>query len=69
LAFNRELKNITGFATITDRINLSVYFKREIFFGTQFQSVKPSAIAFFLPTDVATELGITDERKVDERFP
>jgi hypothetical protein len=23
----------------------------------------------FLPTDVATELGITDERKADERFP
>jgi len=63
-------KIFTGYATITDGINPSIYFKREIFFfGAQFSSVKLLAIVFFLPTNVATELGITDERKVDGRFP
>ena len=47
--------------------NLSLYFKREsFFFGVQIPSVKPSANGFFvLPTDIATEWGITDERKAD----
>ena len=40
-------KIFTGYATITDRINPSVYFKREYFFGAQFMSVKPSVIFFF----------------------
>jgi hypothetical protein len=49
----------------------SVYFKREsFFFGAQIPSVKPSANGFFvLPTDIATEWGITDERKADGRYP
>jgi hypothetical protein len=52
--------------TITDGINPSVYFKRESFFGVQFPSVKPSANVFFIfPTDIATDYGITDERKAD----
>jgi hypothetical protein len=56
--------------TITDGINLSVYFKREtFFFGAQFPSVKPSANVFFiLLTDIATDTGITDERKADGRI-
>jgi len=57
--------------TITDGINPSVYFKREtFFFGAQFSSVKPSANVFFiLLTDIATDAGITDERKADGRIP
>jgi hypothetical protein len=39
--------------TITDGINPSVYFKREM---------------FFLLTDIATEYGITNERKADGRI-
>jgi hypothetical protein len=35
----------------TDRINPSVYFKRELFFCTQFSSVKPSANVFFCFSD------------------
>jgi hypothetical protein len=56
--------------TITDGINPSVYFKREtFFFCAQFLSVKPSANVFFiLPTDIATDGGITDERKADGRI-
>jgi hypothetical protein len=48
-----------------------VYFKRESFFvGAQIPSVKPSANGFFiLSTDIATEWGITDERKADGRNP
>jgi hypothetical protein len=46
------------------------YISREnYFFGAQFPPVKPSAIVFFLPTNVATEWGITDERKADEKIP
>jgi hypothetical protein len=57
------------FHTITDGMNPSVYFKREtFFFGTQFLSVKSLANVFFLPNDLATELGSTDERKADGRF-
>jgi len=45
--------------TITDGINPLVYFKQEtFFFSAQFLSVKPSA-------NIATDFGITDERKVD----
>jgi hypothetical protein len=55
--------------TITDGINSSVYFKRKLFFCTQFSSVKPSANVFFmLLTDVATNGGITNERKADRRI-
>jgi hypothetical protein len=36
------------------------------FFGAQIPSVKLSANGFFvLPTNITTEWGITDERKVD----
>jgi hypothetical protein len=39
-----------------------------IFFFAQISSVKPSANGFFvLPTDIATEWGITDERKANGR--
>jgi hypothetical protein len=40
------------------------------FFCAQIPSVKPSANGFFvLPTDIATEWGITNERKADGRNP
>jgi hypothetical protein len=40
------------------------------FFGVQIPSVKPSANGFFVfPTDIATEGGITDEKKADGRNP
>jgi hypothetical protein len=40
------------------------------FFCAQFLSVKPSANVFFiLPIDIATDGGITDERKADGRIP
>jgi len=57
--------------TITNGINPSVYFKRETFFlARNFSSVKPSANVFFvLPTDIAMDGGITDERKADGRIP
>jgi hypothetical protein len=43
---------------------------RNIFFGAQILSVKPSANGFFVfPTDIATEGGITDEGKADRRNP
>jgi hypothetical protein len=41
-----------------------------LFFWAQILSVKPSANGFFvLPTDIATEWGITNERKADGRNP
>jgi hypothetical protein len=41
-----------------------------LFFGTQILSVKPLANGFFVfLTDIATEGGITDERKADGRNP
>jgi hypothetical protein len=60
--------NPSVFHNITDGINPSVYFKRELFFGVQFPSVKPSAIFFVLPTDIATDDGITDERNANGRI-
>jgi hypothetical protein len=43
---------------------------RNYFFGAQIPSVKPSANGFFVfPTDIVTECGITDERKVDGHIP
>jgi hypothetical protein len=40
------------------------------FFGAQIPSVKPSANGFFVfPTDIATEWGITNEKKADGRNP
>jgi hypothetical protein len=44
------------------------YISSGIFFCTHFLSVKPSAI-FFLPTELATEYGITDEMDADGHFP
>jgi len=63
--------NLSVCHTITDGINPSVYIKREtFFFGAQFPSVKPSANVFFIfPTDIATDYGITDERKADRYIP
>jgi hypothetical protein len=48
-----------------------VYFKREsFFFDAQIPSVKPSANGFFVfPTNMATEVGFTDEGKADGRNP
>jgi hypothetical protein len=56
--------------TITDRINPLIYFKRETFFlGAQFPFVKPSAnVCFIFLRDIATDSGITDERKADGRI-
>jgi hypothetical protein len=45
--FTESWKIFTGYATITDRINPSVYFQRGFFFDAHFPSVKPSAIFFF----------------------
>jgi hypothetical protein len=50
--------------------NLSLYFKRETFFGAQIPSVKPLANGFFVfPIYIATEWGIIDEGKADRRNP
>jgi hypothetical protein len=45
-----------------------VYFQGEFFFGTHFSSLKPSVV-FFLPTEVATKCGITDESYANGRIP
>ena len=57
--------------TITDELNPSVYFKRETFFFLRAISIyKTIGKCFFIfPTDIATEYGITDERKADGRIP
>jgi len=57
--------------TITDGLKfVGIFQAGNVFFGAQFPSVKPSANFFFIfPTDIATEYGITDERKADGRFP
>jgi hypothetical protein len=56
--------------TITDRINLSVYFKRETFFWRVISVCKTIDKCFFIfPTDIATDSGITDERKANGRIP
>jgi len=39
-----------------------------IVFGVHFPSVKPSAILFFLPVELATECGITDKKDAKGRF-
>jgi len=36
-----------------------------IFFSVHFPSVKPSVILFFLPAELATECGITDEKDAE----
>jgi hypothetical protein len=56
---------------ITDGLKIRRYISSgNFFFGAQIPSVKPSANGFFvLPTDIATEWGITDERKADGRNP
>jgi hypothetical protein len=57
---------------ITDELKIRRYISSGnlFFFGAQISSVKPSANGFFvLPTDIATEWGITDERKADGRNP
>jgi hypothetical protein len=64
--FTKSCNIFTGYATISDGINLSVYFEREFFFA-QFPFVKPLVI-FFLLADLAMECGITNERYVDGHF-
>jgi hypothetical protein len=56
---------------ITDGLKIRRYISsRNLFFGAQIPSVKPSANSFFvLLTDITTEWGITDERKADGRNP
>jgi hypothetical protein len=56
---------------ITDIIKIRRYISSgKLFFGAQILSVKPSANAFFIfLTDIATEWGITDERKANGRNP
>jgi hypothetical protein len=65
--FTESYNIFTGYATITDGINSSVYFKREFFFGAQFLFVKPSVI-FLLLTNFMMECGITNERYADGHF-
>ena len=56
--------------TITDGLNPSVYFKQETFFLHAIFVCKTIGKFFFmLPTDIATDSGITDERKADGRIP
>jgi hypothetical protein len=50
--------------------SVSIFQAGNFFFGVQIPSVKPLANGFFVfPTDIATELGITDERKADRHNP
>jgi hypothetical protein len=50
--------------------SVGIFQAGNFFFGAQFSSVKPSANVFFvLPTDIAMDGGITDERKADGRIP
>lgn len=56
------------FHTIIDGINLSVYFKRETFFLRAIFVCKTINKCFFLLTDLAMEVGITDKRKADKHF-
>jgi hypothetical protein len=55
---------------ITDGIKfVGIFQVRNFFFGVQIPFVKPSTNGFFVfLTDIATEYGITDERKVDGRI-
>jgi len=56
--------------TITDGINLSVYFKRGTFFWRAIFVNKTIGKCFFIfLTDIATDCGITDERKAEGRIP
>jgi hypothetical protein len=57
--------------TITDGINSSVYFKRETFFFWRAISVSKTIdkCFFIFPTDIATDCGITNERKADGCIP
>jgi hypothetical protein len=48
-------------------MNPSIYFQHEFFFLRVFFVCK--TIGFFLPTEIATENDITDERYSDERIP
>jgi hypothetical protein len=56
---------------ITDGIkSIGIFQAGNFFFGAQIPSVKPSATGFFVfPIDIATEWGITDERKADGLYP
>jgi len=50
--------------------SVGIFQARNFFFCEQFPSVKPSANVFFIfPIDIATDSGITDERKADGRIP
>jgi hypothetical protein len=54
----------------TEYKSVSIFQAGIFFFGAQIPSVKPSANGFFVfPSDIATEGGITDERKADRRNP
>jgi hypothetical protein len=56
--------------TITNGINLSVYFKRETFFWRAITVCKTISKCFFmLSTDIAMDGGITDERKANGLIP
>ena len=53
-----------------DKKSVGIFQAGIFFFGAQIPSVKPSANGFFvLPTDIATEWGIIDERKADGHNP
>jgi hypothetical protein len=67
--FTGSWKIFTGYATITDGINPSVYFQRELFFLGAIFVCKTIGNFFLLPTDLATEFGITEEQYADRHFP
>jgi hypothetical protein len=49
---------------------IGIFQAGNFFFGAQFPSVKLSANVFFIfLTDIATDYGITDEKKADRRIP
>jgi len=69
LAFDRELENIYWICHYHRRNQSVGIFQAGIFFFWRTIFVcKTIGNCFFFPTDLAMELGITDERKADERF-
>jgi hypothetical protein len=69
LAFNQELKNIYWICHYHRRNTSVDIFQAEIFFLVRNFRLQNHQKLFFLPTDLVMELGITDERKADGRFP
>ena len=67
-----KIRQYSSSGNITDGLKIRRYISSGnlFFFGAQILSAKPSANGFFVfPTDMATEVGITDEGKADGRNP